>query len=298
MSGKIYYLFALLRPANIITAISDILAGVAISGILIHQYMDYPLLLHVLLLVISTSGLYGGGIVFNDVFDLESDMISRPERILPRHLVSKKEAIILGISMFAIGIISAFSVSLLSGFLALSICILALFYNTVSKYYFFAGSLNMGLCRGFNLLLGISIINNAVWSNGLIAVISTLFITGVTFISKKENQGNNKSVILSTFLLDFLLIFLYTFIGNLIGLKILNLLPLLFCWLAVNFLAKLSAIHFNQPDYIKIAVKTGVLSLILLNASYIAGSTDLLHALPVLILLPLSTTLSKKFAVT
>ncbi|MEJ5049334.1 UbiA-like protein EboC [Chryseobacterium culicis] len=298
MAGKIYYLFALLRPANIITAISDILAGVAISGILIHSGPDDPLLLHVLLLIISTSGLYGGGIVFNDIFDLESDTVSRPERILPRQLVSKKEAVILGIFMFAIGIISAFVVSMLSGFLALSICILALFYNKVSKYYFFAGSLNMGLCRGLNLLLGISIINSAVWSSGLIAVISTLFITGVTFISKKENRGNNKSVILSTFLLDFLLIFLYTFIGNVIGFKILNLLPLLFCWLGVNFIAKLSALHFNQPDYIKIAVKTGVLSLILLNASYIAGSTDLLHALPVLILLPLSVTLSKKFAVT
>ena len=61
----------LTRPANIITAIADILAGVAIATFSFSIDEIDPT--KVILLCISTIGLYGGGIVFNDIFDLELD---------------------------------------------------------------------------------------------------------------------------------------------------------------------------------------------------------------------------------
>ena len=72
-------LLRLTRPANIVTAIADILAGVAISGFLRDGHDYTP----VLWLVLSTVGLYGGGVVFNDVFDAKLDAVERPERPIP-----------------------------------------------------------------------------------------------------------------------------------------------------------------------------------------------------------------------
>ena len=57
-----------MRPANCVTAIADILAGVAISGYLAESNLyTIAFLKPILLLCIATVGLYGGGVVFNDV---------------------------------------------------------------------------------------------------------------------------------------------------------------------------------------------------------------------------------------
>ena len=56
------------RPANIITAISDIIAGFAIAGVLFQPSKEL-LGESMILLLLATIGLYGGGIVFYDVFD-------------------------------------------------------------------------------------------------------------------------------------------------------------------------------------------------------------------------------------
>ncbi len=77
----------LARPANIITAIADIIAGIAIATFSFPSLVIKPF--EVFLLSVSTIGLYGGGIVFNDIFDLELDKIERPERILPTGKISK-----------------------------------------------------------------------------------------------------------------------------------------------------------------------------------------------------------------
>ncbi|MEX0313954.1 MAG: UbiA family prenyltransferase, partial [Allomuricauda sp.] len=105
----------LVRPANVITAIADILAGIAIMGVLPHAFSDQNTFLNVILLVFSTSCLYGGGIVFNDVFDIEHDKIHRPERVIPSGRVSLKSASLYGAILFSLGILAAFGVSVLSG---------------------------------------------------------------------------------------------------------------------------------------------------------------------------------------
>lgn len=298
MSGKPFYLLTLLRPANIITAMTDILAGIAISGVLVYNTNSNHFIFDLLLLLFSTIGLYGGGIVFNDIFDLESDTINRPERILPRGLVSKNEAILLGCLMLLMGVGLAFIVSVLSGVIAFIISLLALSYDKISKHYPIVGPLNMGLCRGGNLLLGMSISNDAVFNYWYIGIIPILFIAAITLTAKKEASGNNQAAILVALLLDAIVVILFVYIGNLLGFRFWILLPFLLFWYGINFFAKYKAFIYNQPAAIQKAVKTGVLSLIPLNASYVAGSAGLFYALFVLALLPLSILLSKKFAVT
>ena len=78
-----------MRPANIVTAIADILAGIVITGYL--KFPEYSLL-PVFFLVLASVGLYGGGVVFNDVFDADLDKIERHERPIPSGLISKQSA--------------------------------------------------------------------------------------------------------------------------------------------------------------------------------------------------------------
>ncbi|MGI8597719.1 MAG: UbiA-like protein EboC, partial [Chitinophagaceae bacterium] len=72
MKSALGYL-RLMRPANIITAIADILLGFSASGAVVYLFSgtgaltNHHLLTDLILLVISTIGLYGGGVVFNDV---------------------------------------------------------------------------------------------------------------------------------------------------------------------------------------------------------------------------------------
>ena len=110
----------LIRPANIVTAMSDILAGAAIAGYFFE--LNTPSLLNLIFLLLSTSCLYAGGIVFNDIFDLAIDRTERPERPLPRGQVSLKNAQFFGITLLLTGILLSFLSHVESGFIAIFNC--------------------------------------------------------------------------------------------------------------------------------------------------------------------------------
>ena len=295
---KLFYYLTLMRPANTITAISDIIAGVAIAGFLILPAGDFNAWPAIALLMLSTIGLYGGGIVFNDIFDYKADAITRPERILPRGLVTMREAKVLGGLLLTGGICAATAVSQQSGIIAAIVAALALSYDKISKHYPVIGPLNMGMCRGGNLMLGMSIHKDFALQHWYIGIIPIIFIAAITLTALKETAGRNKTTIMLAMVLDALVVILFGVIGRTSGLDIMIALPFLLLWYGMNFIAKYRAYRENQPALIQKAVKTGVLSLIFLNASYVAGSAGWMYALPVLLLLPLCILLAKKFAVT
>lgn len=283
-----------MRPANIVTSVADVLAGITISGYIFGPEIDF---LPIILLCLSTIGLYGGGIVFNDVFDLELDKIERPERAIPSGAVKLGEAIILGLFLLIFGISCAFLYSMLSGTIALLIAICALAYNKYSKHHPFIGPLNMGTCRGLNLLLGASIMANSLNNSYIIAIVSLIYIFSITMISQGEVHGSNKNKL-------FLGAFLYALV---IGVM------LFFAWqraqilLALIFIAPFAWMIFKplfkaikEPigKNIGLAVKAGVISLILMDAAWAAVFGSLELAFFIAILLPLSIWLSKRFAVT
>src|SRR5690606_37006300 len=102
--GKIAAYFQLMRPANLVTAVADVLAGVTIAGAVTMPDRS----LSIALLCLSTIGLYGGGVVFNDVFDAELDKKERPERPIPSGRISVKQATLLGLALLGTGITAAF----------------------------------------------------------------------------------------------------------------------------------------------------------------------------------------------
>lgn len=293
----------LARPANIITAIADILLGFAASGLVLPEVsasvfnFDITDPEKLYWLVLATVGLYGGGVVFNDVFDAELDRVERPERPIPSGKASMRGASILGVFLLFLGISSGFLVNNYSGCIAIVIAVLALVYDWKGKHNPLFGPLNMGACRGANLLLGISAVPAMLAELWFLAFIPVLFIAVITMISRGEVHGGSRSILK-------LAVALYLIVmGAVISL---NLLPAFDIYAAIPFLIVFSILVFpalfraiRQPEgaFIMRAVKAGVISLIALDAAVAAGFAGWFYGLMILLLLPISIILAKTFAV-
>lgn len=286
-----------MRPANIVTSVADVLAGVAISGYFLHLPFTAGSLYPVALLCLSTMGLYGGGIVFNDVFDAGLDKIERPERAIPSGLISIKEAAGLGVFLLLWGIGFAFSQSMYSGLIAVGIAFFALLYNKVSKHYAFFGPLNMGLCRGLNLLLGISVVTTAICQWYFLAAVPIIYIFSITMISQGEVHGGSKRNLYIGGFLYLIVIFAIHLISSHQGPMLVTLLFLLpFAWMIYKPL--FTAIKDPVGKNIGKAVKAGVISLILMDAAWASAFGSIWAAVIIACLLPLSIRFAKIFAVT
>jgi len=276
---KLFYYFALTRPANVITAISDIAAGVAIANAFLVTPFPWT---SFVFLSLATSGLYAGGIVFNDVFDVELDKIERPERIIPSGKLTKNQAVFFGITLFIVAIFLATLVSVQSGVIAALIAFFAVIYDKFAKHYLIGGPLIMGFCRGLNLALGMSILPNRqlpeMW---MMVFIPIVFIAAITLTSQGEVLGNNKLSVTFALALDILVAAVILTLGIKGVMNLWTVFPFVLIWIGINFSAKFKAIRFNEPKNIMNAVKMGVLSLIPLNASYVAGFSNWKYGLAV-----------------
>jgi 4-hydroxybenzoate polyprenyltransferase len=294
--GRAY--LQMMRPANIITAWADILVGVTISGITIDSVLSEFGFTKLLCLLVSTTGLYGGGVVMNDLCDAAIDGEERPERPIPSQRASISGAAFLASSLLIIGVAAAAQVSSLSAMIALGIVAASTLYNTIAKHHILWGPLNMGLCRGGNWLLGVSIASAMVTERWYLALMPLVYIAAITAISQGEVWGGNP--ITGTVALSLL--------GMVIGgIFLLGLLPNFYLFSALPFVlvfgirvfpAFVQATRDPSAERIRLAVKVGVLSLILLDASIAAGFAGLAYGAIVLLLLPLSITLGQRFAVT
>ena len=286
--------FRLMRPANIVTSVADVLAGIAISGYFLTFETDY---FPVLMLCIATIGLYGGGIVFNDVFDADLDKIERPERAIPSGAVKLKEAIFLGAFLLLSGIVAAFTIAALSGIIAILIAFFALLYNKYSKHHSFLGPLNMGLCRGLNLLLGVSIIAAILNEWYFLGIVPLIYIFSITMISQGEVHGLNRNKLYAGAFLYLLVIgsmLCLSFNKGQVIIALFFIIP--FAWMI--FRPLFIAIKEPLGKNIGKAVKAGVISLILMDAAWSAVFGSPVAAICIALLLPLSLWLAKRFAVT
>jgi 4-hydroxybenzoate polyprenyltransferase len=282
----------LTRPANVVTALSDIMAGLAIVGFTFGR-LDYQFY-HALFLGLSSMCLYAGGVVFNDIFDHELDATERPERALPSGRIKRSEAIFGGILLLALGIFLAFWQSRLSGIIAILITLLALFYDWKGKHMRIFGPINMGLCRAYNLLLGMSVYELGVLEHFPVILIPLIYIAAITLVSRGEVHGGKA---ITLYFAGFL--FLLVHICQLYFAEKIEF-ALFFVLAHFILIFRKLRIAIVEPigKNIGLTVKTGVLTLILMNAAWVASSGQWIIALFVLALLPVSLGLAKKFAVT
>ncbi len=190
----------LMRLPTVFTALADILCGFLVSqaiggGLTVGELLAKAELWWLLL---SSAGLYLGGMVLNDVFDAELDAVERPERPIPSGRISKGSASLLGNNLLLTGIVAAWlagsTAATGSGSLriALMLAVAVVLYDAVLKKTV-AGPLGMGTCRFLNIVLGAS--TSAVWPDNWmgpqLAVASALgiYIVGVTWFARHE-AGN------------------------------------------------------------------------------------------------------------
>jgi 4-hydroxybenzoate polyprenyltransferase len=302
-NSKIFAYLQLTRPANVVTAVADIWAGFAIAGAWDAMatnwiYGDQDFWWNLLWLSLSTIGLYGGGVAFNDIADAELDAIERPERPIPSGRVSKKGAIGMASLLLLAGIACAFQVNLWAGGLAIAVACCALLYDYWGKHQHIFGPINMGLCRSGNLLLGISVVPallNTAWYLGLLPLV---YVAAITIISRGEVHGKNRNALFlgaGMYTTIFVAIFILAFEKSPGYLQILPFLAFLGYRL---FPPLFQAIQTQEPRYIGKSVKAAVLSLIVVNASLATAFSGWPIGLLILVLLPISLGFAKKFAVT
>ena len=278
------------------TAAADILAGCAIAGVFTQNGTPFHFDFNVVYLAIASIFLYAGGVVLNDVFDAEVDSIERPERPIPSGLITLKSAAVFGAALLAIGILVASYVHEISGLIALILALSIVLYDAISKKHGFLGPLNMGICRGLNLILGMSVLGEI--TNWWYAGIPLIYIFAITLISRGEVHGNNKNhIIWAGFLYTVVIVILAGIL--LFGTDtILTGAPFLALFAFLVFRPLVNAYRLNSPDNIKKAVMAGVLSLVVLDATLAVGFSVWWYGLLILMLLPMSLSLSKLFAVT
>ena len=171
----------LIRPANVVTALADVLAGYAVAGR--EDWRALPWLLA------ATACLYAGGVTLNDFFDRELDARERPERPIPSGRVPAGRAAAMGFTLMGLGILLASQATAAAAVVAAAIAALVVLYDSLAKRNPVLGPLNMGACRGANLLLGVAAVPAALgldWSLGLIAVV---YIAAVTWLSRAESRA-------------------------------------------------------------------------------------------------------------
>lgn len=301
---KITALLRLARPANIVTAVADILAGFAVAYTYYKTVPGTPpiepseIYRSLTFLILSTIGLYGGGVVMNDVADYELDKKERPERPLPSGVISRATGAIFGIILLIAGIVCGYQASKAGGNAAVMIALLALLYDFFGKHHSFFGPLNMGLCRGGNLLLGMCAYCPSTLHYYSLAIIPIVYIAAITMISRGEVVGGNKKAIAFAANLYGLVIGALVFVAIFKTNHFYETIPFLGLFSFLIYKPLIAAYKNPEPMFIRKAVKAGVLSLIVMDALLATCFMGILYGLLVLALLPVSLLLARIFTVT
>ncbi len=301
--SSLFAFLQLTRPANVVTAIADIWAGFAIAGGWAYLLSNLErgtgdFWQNLAWLSLSTIGLYAGGVAFNDVFDAELDAVERPERPIPSGRVSVKSATFLSIFLLLLGILAAAQVNLIAAAIALIVACLAVLYDYWGKHQPFFGPINMGMCRAGNLILGMSVAPEVLGSSALLGILPLIYVAAITMISRGEVHGKNrKSLFAGAGMYAFIILSILG-LSHFAGPNFWHTIPFLLVLALMIFPPLFKAIKTQNPKLIGKSVKAAVISLIILDASLAAAFAGWKIGVFVLLLLPISLWLAKKFAVT
>ena len=301
----------LVRLPNLFTAMADVAMGV----LFVQAVATRADLLRLASLACASALLYAAGVVLNDVVDLKVDARQRPGRPLPSGRVSPQMARWLAVQLLLAGAAVAWLVSFLLGHLgpgvvatALVGCILA--YDLLLKRTPL-GPVAMGGCRMLNVMLGMSVAagpwQTDIWHTGhwLVASAVGVYITGITWFARTEATYSNRlSLTLAAGVMLGGIAMLASLPRAMAGLPpgfrvdpqrwqlLMGVLGALIGW---RFLR---AIVEPAAPRVQVAVKQGILSLVILDAAVCYATRGMQPAVAVLLLLLPATMLGRRIAST
>ena len=267
--GKLRPYLQLVRLPAVFTAVADIALGFLISHGAPEPALNFALL------IAASSCLYLAGMAFNDIFDRQIDARERPGRPIPSGRVSLRAAAIFGAVLSVVGLLTAALVGLQSLIVAglLTACIFA--YDAALKGTVL-GPLAMGTCRFLNVMLGASAAESAaaVWAPPQLVVAGALgvYIVGVTLFARQEAVESRRgsliaaAVVVNLGLAGLLAWILFNSIGSPAGFQATVMLAVI---LVIINRRMRRAISTPSPQPVQAAVKTMLLTLIVLDATLI-----------------------------
>jgi 4-hydroxybenzoate polyprenyltransferase len=182
--------------------------------------------------------------------------------------------------------------------IALAIAGLALLYDASTKHGRVTGPATIASCRGLNLLLGVAAVPSMVATAWPVAILPFVYINGVTALSRGEVLGGTRAVatlslsLVTAVVAALFLMSLSTEHSVAAGVA----LTLLLGWCVLPPLWR--ARRQSDPQNIRMAVRAGVLSLVLVDATIGAVYAGAPYGLMILAAAPVAWLLARPFAVT
>lgn len=152
--------------------------------------------------------LYAAGLILNDLADLEIDRRERPDRPLPSGRIPLSRARLAAAALLGVAAVCVSLLGRTAALMGLSLALTIFIYDFGAKQNAWFGPLLMGLCRGQSLLLGAAAAGPlrawgpAAW---IAAAVLTLYVAGVTVLSRNEMRRPDSGPRLIAFLISLLL---------------------------------------------------------------------------------------------
>lgn len=178
------------RPVNfVITFISGILAVLIAQG---GVYSD-TVLYHGILVGIAAALVGAGGNIINDILDVETDKINRPDRPIPSGKVSETTAMRIYIFVKIGGIFFASIAGIFPGIIAAFSSIIIFFYSYSLKNIPLVGNITVAFFTGLIFVFGASAVGN--FSGILFPFLFSFFINFIREIVKdvEDIEGDRET---------------------------------------------------------------------------------------------------------
>ena len=297
--GTIRNYLALIRFPNLFTIPSNIIVGFSQLVLFPEAGME-----NLLLLMTTSILLYVVGIIINDYRDLEIDRKERPDRPLPAGKISPRSALAFVFVATISAIFLATLVGIPSVLLAVILLITIIAYDCWLKNNFL-GYFAIALARVINVVLGYSagitllIINqNEITRLSVILISTFLYVTAISYISRKEVESSPKksNFRISIGLLSLIPAILTFF--TLMGVFKWDLFLSLIIFIGMLIKSLVGKYGSPNPEVAKKIVRNLVLSIIILDSTFLSGTLGFAYGLSLLVLLIPAAILSRRFYVT
>ena len=269
--GKGLALLQLVRIPTVFTAMADIFLGFLLT----HSSLE-PVDTFVFLLAASVC-IYWTGMILNDYFDRDIDSQERPGRPIPSGRIPAASAMKLGVMLNVVGLGLAACAGTLSLQIAVALTACVWLYDGALKKTPLAPVL-MGSCRFFNVLLGASASpTGAMWwcPQMHVAIGLGIYVCGLTWFARQEAKTSARAQLISaSFVINAGLATLFGFVltapDNTQGETSMFVLAVI----SVTIIRRLlRAISQPEPARVQTAIKTMLLSLVMLDATLVLFAT-------------------------
>lgn len=272
----------LCRAPNLFTAVADPLTGALVCG---AGWRDTG---RILIVMFASACFYAGGIMLNDWHDYKRDLVERPTRPLPAKRISRLKAFLVSMSLLALGQLLASAPAPTAGGIGLLLVATILAYDVWLKEIPIAPGL-MGLCRGLNLLLGMSIVpaGDGTPPRFYLCLLAGFYVMGITVFARREaGLARKDQLVLGAGIVGVALLMLAV-MQPLFPEREISSMGLIWLGLLAAALGfrMIQAILTPSPVRIQSGVKLGVLGIILLDAAIVGSFCGLPLSLLVVVLL-------------